>query len=35
MSDGVEDGFEFKEIPMGHQSWKEGFNFGGIWQPVE
>jgi beta-galactosidase len=20
---------------MGHQSWQEGFNFGGIWQPVE
>lgn len=34
-SDGVVDGFKFSEIPMGHQSWQEGFNFGGIWQPVQ
>jgi len=34
-TDGVVDGYTFKEIPMGHQSWQEGFNFGGIWQPVE
>jgi beta-galactosidase/beta-glucuronidase len=34
-TDGVVDGFKFMEIPMGHQSWQEGFNFGGIWQPVE
>jgi hypothetical protein len=35
VSDGVVDSFKFMEIPMGHQSWQEGFNFGGIWQPVE
>src|SRR5579884_3198477 len=34
-TDGVVDGFNFMQIPMGHQSWQEGFNFGGIWQPVE
>jgi len=35
MTRGVVDGFKFDEIPNGHQSWQEGFNFGGIWQPVE
>lgn len=34
-TDGTVDGFKFMEIPMGHQCWAEGFNFGGIWQPVE
>jgi hypothetical protein len=34
-TDGVVDGFNFMEIPMGLQSWQEGLNFGGIWQPVE
>jgi hypothetical protein len=34
-TDGVAGGFKFTEIPTGPQSWQEGFNFGGIWQPVE
>jgi beta-galactosidase/beta-glucuronidase len=34
-SDGIADGFKFREIPMGPQSWQEGLNFGGIWQAVE
>jgi hypothetical protein len=35
MTDGVVDGFSFMEIPMGLQYDGEGFDFGGIWQPVE
>ena len=34
-TDGIVDGIKFTEIAHGHQSWQEGFNFGGIWQPVE
>ncbi len=34
-TDGVVDGIKFNEIAHGHQSWQEGFNFGGIWQPIE
>lgn len=34
-SDGVADEFSFNEIPPGLQSWQEGFNISGIWQPVE
>lgn len=29
------DGFAFDEIPTGHQDWKEGFEFSGIWQHVQ
>ena len=29
------DGLSFAEIPVGHQDWKEGFDFSGIWQHVE
>lgn len=29
------DGHAFNEIPTGHQDWKEGFEFSGIWQHVE
>jgi beta-glucuronidase len=33
---GIEiDGFRFDEIAAGLQDWDEGFNFGGMWQPVE
>jgi hypothetical protein len=32
---GVADGFVFQQIPAGLQVWQEGFNIGGIWQPVE
>lgn len=35
MTEGIADGTKFTEIAHGHQSWQEGFNFGGIWQPVE
>lgn len=35
MCDGVAGEFQFMEIPMAMQSFKEGFNSGGIWQPVE
>jgi hypothetical protein len=28
------DGFTFSEIPAGFQDWREGFDHGGIWQPV-
>jgi hypothetical protein len=34
-TEGVVDGIRFMEIPTGMQSWVGGFNFGGIWQPVE
>ena len=34
-SGGTVDGFNFKQIPHGLQWHGEGFNFGGIWQPVE
>jgi hypothetical protein len=28
------DGLSFAEIPAGFQDWREGFDHGGIWQPV-
>ncbi len=28
------DGLTFAEIPAGFQDWREGFDHGGIWQPV-
>jgi hypothetical protein len=28
------DGLTFSEIPAGFQDWREGFDHGGIWQPV-
>src|SRR5581483_6822526 len=28
------DGLSFSEIPAGFQDWREGFDHGGIWQPV-
>ena len=33
--EGVAGGFKFWECPLGHQFDREGFKFGGIWQPVE
>lgn len=29
------EGYDFMDVPEGTQQWVEGFNFGGIWQPVE
>ena len=31
---GTVDGLSFAEIPAGFQDWREGFDHGGIWQPV-
>src|SRR5262245_32522266 len=31
---GSVDGLSFAEIPAGFQDWREGFDHGGIWQPV-